>query len=124
MVERKIKEAQWTGISIPWPPEMARADKVMRAQIFEELVKYKNQCFRLCRAGELPRKSALSFRSFQPWSGQSKSPACYQSPRCERRCWQRERFSLAQLLTVILHHAIHGVETCGLDSNLFTLARP
>jgi hypothetical protein len=27
-------------------------------------------------------------------------------------------------LTVILHHAIHGVETCGLDSNLFTLARP
>ena len=102
-------------------PELARADKAMKAQILGGADEIQGlACFPLCRAGELPTKSALSLRSFQRWSGQLKSPGCCQIQRDRAAVLASTRdFLLDSFLTssmmrsgeAIRYHLQRGIDT-------------
>ena len=75
-------------------PEMARAGKTMKAQIFEELKKYRSRMLPFMPGERSAGQGArISSPFFQRWSGQLKSLGCCQSKRCGRRFWRaRETF--------------------------------
>ena len=75
-------------------PELARAHKTMKPQIFEELKKYRNRMLPFMPGRRTADKERAFFSIFSTMVGQLKSPGCCQSRRCERRCWRaQESFS-------------------------------
>ena len=57
-------------------PELARADKAMKPQIFEELKKYKSRMLPFMPGQRTVDKERAFFPSFQRWSGKLKSRGC------------------------------------------------